>query len=137
MHHQHILALQLCLCMSVWNHETVDCKAHKFIWLLSANHKCVPCPVDQWECSHFAAQVWHGTACSWSLFTAGISFWLEIENQMLRNHLARHPRKNVIKEIVWRKRHPKKKEAYFKYHNKIHSMKLKWVVFKSSALHFL
>ena len=27
-----------------------DRMAYKFVWLLSANHRCVLWPVDQWEC---------------------------------------------------------------------------------------
>ena len=55
----------------VWLNETIDywhsfiinkppsqrrllpCQAHKFVWLLSSNHRCVLWPVDQWECSIF------------------------------------------------------------------------------------
>ena len=39
--------------MHCFIHGTADRKAHKFIWLLSANHRCVLWPFDQWKCSHF------------------------------------------------------------------------------------
>ena len=37
-----------------WN-KLYSCQAHKFVLLLSANHRCVLWPVDQWECTIFVA----------------------------------------------------------------------------------
>ena len=36
-------------------YEPRDRMTHKFVWLLSANHRCVLWPDDQWECSIFVA----------------------------------------------------------------------------------
>ena len=38
-----------------YNHGQADRVAHKFVWLLSANHRCVLWPVGQWESSMFVA----------------------------------------------------------------------------------
>ena len=36
-------------------HETADRKSYNFVQLLSANHRYVRCPVDQWECMNYLA----------------------------------------------------------------------------------
>ena len=47
--------------------EVRSCHAHKFVWPLSANHRCVLWPVDQWECSIFVAlNLWAVLSkCQW------------------------------------------------------------------------
>ena len=42
-------------CSTGSTHGPTDRTAHKFVWLLSANHRCVLWPVDQWECLSFVA----------------------------------------------------------------------------------
>ena len=51
----------------MYNHRKADRRAHKFVWLLSANQGCVLWSVDQWERSILVAlNLWALlSACPW------------------------------------------------------------------------
>ena len=70
-------------CSTGSTHGPTDRTAHKFVWLLSANHRCVLWPVDQWECSIFAALnlwAWHGPTCPMEVHFTMTLGWPQPEN---------------------------------------------------------
>ena len=58
--------------LRLWQ-RPADMTANKFVWLLSANHRCVLQPVDQWQCSIYVA-----------LNEPGIVAWIVMEEAKLQ-----------------------------------------------------